>query len=231
MKQLLITTGPQGSGNHLWSKIASHTPGVQGWEQLTQEYFVHHGREPFREIWRNPGLFSKVEWTEQYYVTNQSCPMGGFNSSLSSAPTFSPTFFPKFDEFISEARKAGFNVTLAVIGRDTNILSHQQQRLRGQVTTPQFLDTLDNVLMKHNPVFISTEMLYLYRDRYISQVSKLLNFPLKVDSVVLDEILKEDSNKKYIHPVENHWLDDMHIEALRAPSNSSYPSHIERLLK
>lgn len=227
MKQLLITTGPQGSGNHLWSKIASHTPGVQGWEQLTQEYFVHHGREPFREIWRDPSLFSKVEWTEQYYVTNQSCPMGGFKPSL----TLTPSWRPQYDRFISEARKAGFNVILAVIGRDANILSHQQQRLRAQVTTPEFLDTLDDVLMKYDPIFISTEMLYLYRHRYVAQVSKLLNFPLDVDPLILDEILKEDSNKKYIQPVENHWLDDMHIEALRAPPDLSYPSYIERQQK
>jgi len=227
MKQLLIITGPQGSGNHLWSKIAGHTPGVQGWEQLTQEYFVHHGREPFHDLWKDPSLFSKIEWTEQYYVTNTSCPMGGFDPSLN----LSPIFFPQYDKFISEARKAGFNVILAVIGRDVNILTHQQQRLRTQVTTPMFLDTLDDILMKYDPIFISTEMLYLYRDRYISQVSKLLNFPLKVEPETLNEILKEDSNKKYIHPVENHWLDEVHIKALRSSPNPAYPSFIERQQK
>jgi hypothetical protein len=227
MKQLLIITGPQGSGNHLWSKIAGHTPGVQGWEELTQEYFVHHGREPFRELWRNPGLFSKIEWTEQYYVTNTSCPMGGFKDSLN----LTPAFLPQYDNFIAGARDAGFNVVVAVIGRDTNILSHQQQRLRTEVTTPKFLEALDNVLMKYDPVFISTEMLYLYRDRYISQVAKLLNFPLEVDPTVLDEILKEDSNKKYIHPVESHWLDEVHITALKSPPSTAYPSYVERLFK
>lgn len=227
MKQLLIITGPQGSGNHLWSKIAGHTQGVQGWEQLTQEYFVHHGREPFHDIWRDPSLFSKVDWTEQYYVTSTSCPMGGFKDSLN----LSPAFLPQYDKFISEARKVGFNVILAVIGRDANILSYQQQRLREQVTTPKFLETLDNVLMKYDPVFISTEMLYLYRDRYISQVSKLLNFPLKVEPKILDEILKEDTNKKYVHPVDSHWLDEVHIKALKSPPNLSYPSYIERQKK
>jgi len=43
-KRLLVVTGPQGSGNHMWSKIFSESPQVQGWKELTQEYWVGHGK-------------------------------------------------------------------------------------------------------------------------------------------------------------------------------------------
>ena len=72
MKQLLIMTGPQGSGNHLWSKILGETPFVQGWTQLTQEYWIGHGNEPFAEIWENPKLFQEFTWDKDYYVTKHN---------------------------------------------------------------------------------------------------------------------------------------------------------------
>jgi hypothetical protein len=225
MKQLLIFVGPQGSGNHLWSKIASHTPGVDGWQQLTQEYFVNHRHEPFNEIWKDPSLFSKIDWPGQYYMTSQSCPMGGFGPGSNLSP---PPKIPKYDEFIDQAQQAGFEIKLAVIGRDQNILAHQQQRLRTWVSTTRFLKELDDVLMKYDPVFVSTEMLYLYKGRYVAQVSKLLDFPLNVDTAVLDEILKEDQNKKYIHAVDSHWLDDIHKRTQLEPRNPEYPAHIAR---
>jgi hypothetical protein len=225
MKQLLIFAGPQGSGNHLWSKIASHTPGVEGWSQLTQEYFVNHRHEPFNEIWNNPSVFSEIDWPGQYYMTSRSCPMGGFGPGSDLSP---PPKIPKYDEFISEARKVGFEVKLAVIGRDQNILACQQQRLRTWVSTPRFLKELDDVLMKYDPVFVSTELLYLYKNNYVKQVSKLLNFPLSVDPAILDDILRDDQNKKYVHPVESHWLDDVHKETQKNPRNQSFPAHIER---
>jgi hypothetical protein len=220
-KKLLILTGPQGAGNHLWSKIVSHTRGVAGWSQLTRDYFVSHSHEPFTELWwKDASLFSKIEWTEQYYMTSISCPLGGFAGSDQPPPKI-----PNYDEFILEARKAGFDVKLAVIGRDFNILAHQQQRLRKLESTPRFLEELDQVLMKHDPVFISTELLYLYRHRYIQQVSKLLEFPMKVDPEILENILKDNSNAKYIQPVEHYWLDDVHRASWNQPRDSMSPSH------
>lgn len=206
MKKLLIMTGPQGSGNHLWSKIISETPQVQGWTQLTQEYWVGHGNEPFAEIWEEPTLFRSFIWDKQFYMTSISCPYvpkGG-----PALPKGMNWGIPKYDEFIAEAQKAGFEVQLAVIGRDFNILAHQQQRIRLEVTTPRFLQELDNYVLKYDPVFISTELLYLYRHRYIEQVSKLLNFPISINEEKLESILKDNTNSKYIRPVIHYWLDD-----------------------
>ena len=38
-KQMLIVTGPQGAGNHLWSKIFSLHPKVYGWKSLLENYY------------------------------------------------------------------------------------------------------------------------------------------------------------------------------------------------
>lgn len=210
-------TGPQGSGNHLWSKVLGETPDVKGWVQLTQEYWVGHGNEPFSDIWHNPKLFREIEWEDGYYVTSISCPFiskgGPTNEVVGHWET------PKYDEFIAEATQAGFTIKLAVIGRDFNILAHQQQRIRKEVTTPRFLKELDTCILKYNPLFISTELLYLFRHRYIDQVSQLLDFPISVDEEKLESILKDNSNSKYIRPVVHYWLDDYMREI--SPNNGN----------
>ena len=48
MKTLAILTGPQGSGNHLWSKIFSLHEDVFGWKSLLDNYWeAHRYSEPF----------------------------------------------------------------------------------------------------------------------------------------------------------------------------------------
>ena len=54
MKKLLIITGPQGSGNHLFSRLLSLHPDVGGWDDLLDEYWVPSDLEPFAEYWVNP---------------------------------------------------------------------------------------------------------------------------------------------------------------------------------
>ena len=49
-KTLVILTGPQGSGNHLWSKILSLHADVFGWKSLLDNYWeAHRISEPFAE--------------------------------------------------------------------------------------------------------------------------------------------------------------------------------------
>ena len=116
----------------------------------------------------------------------------------------------KYLEFFEQAKLAGFNIKLAIIGRDFNILNFQQKRLRNTITTPRFIDQLD-LLLKYDPVFISTELLYLYRMHYVKQISKLLDFPIAISPGSLENILKDNSNLKYIKPAdaEQVWLDDV----------------------
>jgi hypothetical protein len=205
MKKLLIVTGPQGSGNHMWSKVFGGTPGVKGWEQLQTEYWIGHGNEPFANIWEDPTMFSRLSWEPGNYVTSISCPY-----QMKGGPTDTHSSQPKYDEFIEEAIKAGFNVKLAIIGRDKNILEFQQNRLRKTHSTPKFLEQL-NLLWKYNPVFISTELLYLYKEYYLKQISQLLDFP--IDNKNLESILADNANKKYLVPVKSYWLDD-HMKSI-----------------
>ena len=49
MKKLLIVTGPQGSGNHLFSRIFSMHECVGGWKELVDTYWVPSDLENFAE--------------------------------------------------------------------------------------------------------------------------------------------------------------------------------------
>ena len=42
MAKMLILTGPQGAGNHLWSKILSLNYEVYGWKCLLDNYWEAH---------------------------------------------------------------------------------------------------------------------------------------------------------------------------------------------
>ena len=53
--KLLILTGPQGSGNHLFAKLFSMSPAVEGWPMAKDEWQGHH-KEPFADCWEDPSL-------------------------------------------------------------------------------------------------------------------------------------------------------------------------------
>jgi hypothetical protein len=205
MKQLLIMTGPQGSGNHLWSKILGETPEVQGWTELTKTFWVGHGNEPFSAIWEDPSLFSQIEWPHSHYVTSVSCPYMKKGGPLITEEF--PYSIPNYEAFIEAAKAEGFTVKLAVIGREMNIVKYQQTRVRGQHTAPIFLKALES-LVKYNPVFFSNELLHFYKQHYIKQLSNALDFPISVTDEKLDEILKDNANSKYLKQADYAWLDD-----------------------
>lgn len=203
-KEILLLTGPQGSGNHVWSKIFSESETVQGWKRLTQEFWLGHGFEPFAEVWQDPSLFNKLEWPHEKYFTSISCP---FIYRGGPIHTDDNTAIPKYDEFIKQAQLAGFTVTVVVIGRDSSVLAHQQKRVRSEVSLPTFMEELDTTLLKYDPIFISTELLFLYRYRYIKSLEKILNWPIDISEEKLEEVIKVNTNEKYFNYVEEYWLD------------------------
>jgi len=206
MKQLLIMTGPQGSGNHLWSKILGETPGVHGWVELTKTFWVGHGNEPFSAIWEDPSLFSQIEWPHTHYVTSVSCPY--LKNGGPRITEKSPYSIPNYEPFIKAAKEAGFEVKLAVLGREMNIVKYQQTRVRGQHTAPLFLKELEN-LTQYNPIFFSNELLHLYKQDYLKQLSKTLDFPISVSDEKLEEILSLNSNEKYLKQADKSlWVDE-----------------------
>jgi hypothetical protein len=195
MPTILILTGPQGSGNHLYSKIFSQHPEVHGWKDLNNTYWIGHDKEPFAQCWHDPQLLKEFNWTQsKYYVTSISCPYVYYGNTVE----------PNYTTFVKELQNLGIDIKIAIIGRDQNILEYQQTRVRRNVSLQKFINNLD-ILLQFDPIFISQELLYLYKEHYVQSLAEQLNFPISID---VGEILKEDANKKYFTPVESHWLDE-----------------------
>jgi len=198
MKKLLVITGPQGSGNHLFSKLFALHPDVLGWKELNRTYWMGREQEPFHKFWLNPELWLTEDFGDYKYAVS-GIPVPYVQNGV--------TQNPHFDDFINCAQKAGWEVKVIIIGRDVNILKMQHTRLRGKVTFQAMLDVLEHELEKYNPTFISHELVYLYGPKYLKALSRDLDFPIAWNDPMIYEILKEDSNEKYIKYVEDHWLD------------------------
>jgi hypothetical protein len=197
MKTILILTGPQGSGNHLWSKIFALHPQVVGWQALLTEYWIGHDQEPFAPYWQDPSQLKYYRWAQSdWFVTSMSVPY--VNNGEATVPDFR--------SFVREAQNLGHRVKFAILGRDQNIVRMQETRVRGAVTVDQALAAYDPLAA---PVFLSYELLHLYGRKYLESVSQQLGFPIAVSDPRLETILDEDTNSKYFSPVKHHPTDDL----------------------
>lgn len=198
MKKLLIITGPQGSGNHVWSKIFALHPDVLGWQELLESYWIGHDREPFNDYWRNPERLLEFDWSQSdFYVTSISVPY-----MENGRPTI-----PDIAGFMSFAREAGVDVELAAIGRDRNILTQQETRLRGGQTYNQALAVYEQLKPNY---FLSYELLQLYQRQYLEMLSAQMQFPIDWQSPEIDTIIEDDANAKYFsRTVTHYWVDDL----------------------
>jgi hypothetical protein len=199
MKTLLILTGPQGSGNHLWSKIFALHPDVYGWHALLHEYWIGHDQEPFAACWANPELLKEFKWNScEYFVTSVSTPY--MNNGERTTPDIV--------RFAATAMGLGLRIKIAIIGRDCNILNYQQTRVRGKPTVDIALAEYEK-LRTWDPVFLSYELLHLYRKNYLCQIEKQLEFPINFAHPQLNNILVDDTNSKYFQPIDHHPTDDL----------------------
>lgn len=197
MKTMLIITGPQGSGNHVFSKVLALHKNVYGWKELLNEYWIAHDFEPFSECWDMPNLLYSLDWSRtDYYVTSISCPYA--NNGVVT--------IPKYKEFVDTLKKFDINVKVAIIGRDQTVIKYQQERVRDRHSLPDFESELD-YLMTLDPIFISQELLYLYKGKYLESLSKQLDFPIAFDDERVNEILKQDANEKYFQRIDMQELD------------------------
>ena len=198
MSRLLITTGPQGSGNHVFSKCLAVHEDVYGWKSLLNTYWEGHHHEPFADMWENPELLREFDWTQsEFFVTSVSSPY--FKNQKAT--------IPNYKDFIKVAEEYVDLIDVAIIGRDQNILEYQQNRVRKQHTTPEAIESFKWLLEKQRCSFLSQELLYLYKSSYLEKVSRDLDWPIAYWDPEIDEILKEDANKKYIKPTDEYWLD------------------------
>jgi len=206
-KKMLILVGPQGSGNHMYGKIFSMHDDVHGWKDSLgpDGYFIPHYKEPFNWHWNNiDKIDDSIMGGKDYSVTSISNPY---------IENFLPAV-PPITEFTSKLESLGIEVQLVIIGRDQNILTHQETRLRGGPTWGCMHQLLQWI--KIPPFFISTELLYLYRRQYIKSLGHWLDFPMAYDDPRVDEILKLDPNAKYVHAADPWWLDD-HVRTILTP--------------
>ena len=196
---MLILTGPQGAGNHLWSKIFSLHPEVYGWKSLLDNYWeAHRFAEPFCEHWRDHKRLESFNWNQsEYFFTSISLPLGIIGSDIN------PVWIPDVRGFAATVLGQGVEVDIAIVGRDQTILNNQQTRIRTQSTLPMFMAQLPKLW---NPTFLSYELLYLYKQDYLKSLK--LNIPIAWDHPKINEILADDANAKYIHDIEYNELDN-----------------------
>lgn len=215
MKQLLIITGPQGSGNHLFSRLLSLHPDVSGWDEMLDQYWIPSDQEPFAEYWVNPDRLSADHFDgADYHLANVSCPF--FFDGV--------RYIPKILEVAQRARSFGVAVQIAIIVRDQNINQLQQLRVRQQHTTPLAQDYYYNTLLPSDfPVhFLDHEAFFLHTTHYLRWVSKILDFPIAWDDPDIMKFISEDANHKYVKYVDQHWLDDVVLAGCQ-------PNRTERL--
>ena len=203
MKTLAILTGPQGSGNHLWSKIFSLHDDVFGWKSLLENYWeAHRTTEPFANCWKNIELLKEFDWdTHDYFFTSISIPLG-----IASAGT---KWSPNVPAFAQAVEDLGIKTKILVIGRDQNILYNQQTRLREESTVRHFLDQLPKM---KNPTYLSYELLYLYKQEYLKSLD--IDIPIAWYDDRINSILEEDANAKYVNYIEYNPLDTCNKTAM-----------------
>jgi len=201
-RHLLIVTGPQGSGNHLYSRIFSWHPAVRGWSALQDQYWVPSDQEPLAEYWVYPERFDadREFGDKQYVVANVSAPF--FYDGVRQ--------FPQILAVIQRARAVGVAVTVAIVTRDQTINGDQQQRVGGARTLLDAVEYYRELIAHQHSEgfavhFISHEAVFLWRKTYIEYLSVLLNTPVDLDQCLIG--LDVPPNHKYVKPVEDHWLD------------------------
>ena len=196
--KMLILVGPQGSGNHLFSKIFSIHDEVHGWkESLEPEgYFIPHWFEPFNDYWNDMSLINKDMMNgKEFAVTSVSYP-------------YMRDYLPRVPEigtFAKKLNEVGIESQVVVIGRDRNILDLQQRRVRGGPTWGMMHILLNRI--EEPPFFVSQELLYLYRKHYLMSLEKQLQFPIDWKNPAVEKILQEDANQKYVKQTAPTWLD------------------------
>jgi hypothetical protein len=214
MKKLLIITGPQGSGNHLFSRLLSLHPDVEGWEELKDKYWVPSDQEPFADYWVDPNKLTAEHFTDKkFHLANVSCPF--FYDGV--------RYVPKILEVAERARSFGIDVEIAIIVRDQNINKLQQLRVRKEHTTPIAQDYYYNTLLNSSFIvhFLDHEAFFLHKEHYLKWVAKVLAFPISIGPEIL-KFIEGDANGKYVNYVDEYWLDEVVL-------NGCKPTRIERI--
>ena len=201
MANILVISGPQGTGNHVFSKVLSMHSNVHGWDQLLREYWINHDNAPFKDIWNTPENINNYDWTEhENYVLSVSGPYVD-----KDAMGVRHTKYPNYKEVLRRLNEKG-NLQVGIIGRDQNITAQNQLRKRGVESLHNYLNKIEDI-MEYRHTFLSVELLYMFRHQYVKSLDSVLDIPVDYTNERLHYILNKDPNAKYVHYVENSWLD------------------------
>jgi hypothetical protein len=201
MANILVISGPQGTGNHVFSKVLSMHSNVHGWDQLLREYWINHDNAPFKDIWNTPENIDNYDWTEhENYVLSVSGPYVD-----KDAMGVRHTKYPYYKEVLRRLNEKG-NLQVGIIGRDQNITAQNQLRKRGVESLHNYLNKIEDI-MEYRHTFLSVELLYMFRHQYVKSLDSVLDIPVDYTNERLHYILNKDPNAKYVHYVENSWLD------------------------
>jgi len=211
MKKLLIITGPQGSGNHLFSRLLSLHKDVSGWEELLENYWIPSDQEPFAEYWVDPKKLTIDKFEgKDYHLANVSCPFF-FDGKR---------YIPNILGLAKQARKLGVDVQIAIIVRDQNINKLQQLRVRKEHTTPIAMKYYKKLFASEFPIhFLDHEAFFMYKKEYLSWVGKMLNFPVSKNNLKINRFINKDANHKYVKYVEEYWLDETVLKGCEPTRN------------
>lgn len=201
MKKLVIITGPQGSGNHFFSRVFSTHPKVGGWKSLLDKYWVPSDEEYFAKYWVYPEELTEKDFEGyDYWVANVSCPF--YYDGV--------RYIPKIKEFADKARSLNIDVQICIIVRDQNINSEQQKRVRGEVTLPVAMHYYQNNIIGNGfkVHFLDNEAFFLHKQYYLKWISELLDFPVDYNNPDIFKFINEDPNKKYVKYIDEYWLDE-----------------------
>jgi|TARA_B110000305_G_C19361954_1_gene599921 hypothetical protein len=201
MANILVISGPQGTGNHVFSKVLSMHSNVHGWDQLLREYWVNHDNAPYKDIWNTPENIDNYDWTEhENYVLSVSGPYVDKDANGTRQ-----TKYPDYKEVLRRLNEKG-NLQVGIIGRDQNITAQNQLRKRGVESLHNYLNKIEDI-MEYRHTFLSVELLYMFRHQYVKSLDSVLDIPVDYSNERLHYILNKDPNAKYVHYVENSWLD------------------------
>ena len=201
MANILVISGPQGTGNHVFSKVLSMHSNVHGWDQLLREYWINHDNAPFKDIWNTPENIDNYNWTEhENYVLSVSGPYVDKDTM-----GVRHTKYPDYKEVLRRLNEKG-NLQVGIIGRDQNITAQNQLRKRGVESLHNYLNKIEDI-MEYRHTFLSVELLYMFRHQYVKSLDSVLDIPVDYTNERLHYILNKDPNAKYVHYVENSWLD------------------------
>ena len=202
MANILVISGPQGTGNHVFSKVLSMHSDVHGWDQLLREYWINHDNAPYKDIWNTPENIDTYDWTEhENYVLSVSGPYVDKSTTTNERNTK----YPDYKEVFKRLNDKG-KLQVGIIGRDQNITAQNQLRKRGVESFHNFLNKIEDMTL-YRHTFLSVELLYMFKHQYVKSLDSVLDIPVDYNNQSLHYILNKDPNAKYVHYVEHSWLD------------------------